>query len=59
MKLANDALVAVIEILRKGLTEGCDVSEMLRSLDLEPNGEGRLALKSQQDDVVWKTKGAS
>lgn len=39
MKLADDALIRIIEILRQGLMENKDVSELLRELDLEPRGE--------------------
>lgn len=34
MKLAENVLLEVVEILRKGLTEGVDVSDSLRELDL-------------------------
>ncbi len=34
MKLAPEALAQIIEILRIGLTEGTDVSQQLRCLDL-------------------------
>lgn len=44
MKLASDALIAIIEILRVGITEGKDVSQMLRDLDLIPNESGMLAV---------------
>jgi hypothetical protein len=46
MKLADDALIRVIEILRQGLMEGKDVSELLRELDLEPNSQGKLGVAS-------------
>lgn len=49
MKLADDALIAIIEILRQGLMEGKDISEQLKALDLAPNDQGRLAVQS----VSW------
>lgn len=45
MKLADDALIAVIEILRKALVEGDDVSQMLRDLELEVDVTGKLGVK--------------
>lgn len=35
MKLADSGLIAIIEILRKGLADGVDISQLLRELDLE------------------------
>lgn len=43
MKLANDALIGIIEILRQGLMEGKDVSELLKALDLEVK-DGKLSV---------------
>lgn len=51
MKLAQDALIGIIEILRKGLVEGSDVSQLLKELDLEDDGTGRLALSA--NNPVW------
>lgn len=42
MKLAPEALAQIIEILRLGLSEGRDVSQLLRELDLVPNSLGQL-----------------
>ena len=49
MKLADDALIAIIEILRQGLMEGKDISEQLKALDLSDNGLGKLGVTS----VAW------
>ncbi len=55
MKLADDALIGIIEILRKGLSDGIDVSEMLRSLDLVPDLLGKLKLGAPIEDMdEWK-----
>lgn len=35
MKLGEDVLLEIIDIVRQGLIEGKDVSEMLRDIDLE------------------------
>ena len=51
MKLANDALIAIITVFRKGLTEGSDVSEMLRNVDLVEDGSGKLKLNPQHEDI--------
>lgn len=51
MKLANDALLAIIGALRKGISEGIDISEMLRSIDLVVDGAGKLGLNPQHDDI--------
>lgn len=53
MKLANDALIRIIEILRQGLMEEKDVSELLRELELEQDSSGRLCVSSSQSE--WKT----
>jgi hypothetical protein len=46
MKLAQDALIGIIEILRRGLVEGHDVSQLLRELDLEQDQAGQLKLSA-------------
>lgn len=46
MKLAPDALIGIIEILRKALVENTDVSDLLRDLDLEIDSLGRLTLST-------------
>lgn len=48
MKLAPEALAHIVEILRLGLTEGRDISQLLRDLDLVPNSLGQLAPKGKQ-----------
>lgn len=48
MKLADDALIGIIEILRVALVEAKDVSQLLRSLDLEER-EGKLTLSPLND----------
>lgn len=55
MKLADDALIRIIEILRQGLMEGKDISELLRSLELEQNPGGKLSVASSSGD--WTTSG--
>jgi hypothetical protein len=52
MKLADDALIRIIEILRQGLMENKDISDLLRSLDLEQNTEGKLGV-SPGDNADW------
>ncbi len=46
MKLADDALIRIIEILRQGLMESKDISDLLRGLDLEVNSMGKLGVSS-------------
>lgn len=45
MKLDEVALLEIVEILRKGLTELVDVSDLLRNLELEETQEGKLTVK--------------
>ena len=51
MKLANDALIAIIGVFRKGLTEGTDVSDLLRNVDLVDDGSGKLKLNPNHEDI--------
>lgn len=44
MKLSPEALLEVVNILRLGLSEGKDVSQMLRDLDLVPGKDNLLDL---------------
>lgn len=44
MRLADDALIRIIEILRQGLMENKDISDLLRELELEPNSQGKLGV---------------
>lgn len=55
MKLANDALIAIISTFRKGITDGIDVSDLLRKIDLVQNESGRLGLNPQHEDI-WSPK---
>jgi hypothetical protein len=50
MKLADDALIRIIEIFRQGLMEQKDISSLLRELDLERNDAGRLAVSAASTD---------
>lgn len=54
MKLANDALLAIIGVFRKGLSEGIDISGLLRDIDLEEDTNGKLALSVEQKDIWSK-----
>lgn len=56
MKLANDALMAIIGAFRKGITENTDISDLLRRIDLVPGQDGKLKLSPQQDDI-WSKPG--
>lgn len=44
MKLGADALIEIMDIVRRGLTEMKDISELLRDLDLESKEEKVLSL---------------
>lgn len=55
MKLAPDALLAIMGTFRKGLIENIDISDLLKGLDLIPDGEGKLKLSPNQEDI-WSTK---
>lgn len=39
MKLGKNVLLEIVEILRVGLTEGVDISDLLRELDLEQESD--------------------
>lgn len=56
MKLANDALVAIIGAFRKGVTEGTDISDLLRNIDLVEDESGRLKLNPNHEDI-WLPRG--
>lgn len=48
MKLAEDVLIQIIEAVRKGLSEGVDISELLRNIDVEVDAaNGRVKLSNQ------------
>lgn len=42
MKLAPEVMAELIDIFRQGITEGKDMSERMRSLDLSANAESNL-----------------
>lgn len=54
MKLAKDALIEIIDIVRQGLATATDISENLRQLDLEVD-EGTSSLRLTSD--YQKAKG--
>ena len=47
MKLADSVLLEIVDILRIGISEGKDISEMLRELDLEPSTDEKLELSEE------------
>jgi len=55
MKLANDALAAILAAFRKGIVEGTDISDVLRGLDLVQDSSGKLGLAPQHDDI-WSPR---
>ena len=44
MKLSSDAMLEIVDIMRRGLAEKRDVSENLRELDLEKSDDDLLRL---------------
>ncbi len=54
MKLADDALIRIIEIFRQGLMENKDISELLRELELDVSG-GKLAISAAPTAAAWNT----
>lgn len=55
MKLADDALLMVVEIFRRGILGLSDVSQDLRDLELIEGADGKLTLKSSKWDSVNET----
>ncbi len=53
MKLADDVLIAIMDAVRRGLMEGTDISEDLRSLDLAYDGETTKLKLSKPLQDVW------
>ncbi len=53
MKLADDALVQIIDFLRQGLMEGKDVSELLKGMNLYPDATGKLGMTSSAPPNAW------
>lgn len=45
MKLADESLLQILDIFRKGIIEGCDCSQLLRDLQLEAREDGKLYLE--------------
>jgi hypothetical protein len=43
MKFSDDVLLEIVDIVRRGIATGTDVSQMLRDLDLEES-DGRLVM---------------
>ena len=39
MKLGEDVLLEIVDIVRKGLVDGVDISDLLRQMDLEEVGQ--------------------
>lgn len=50
MKLADDALLLLIDIFRSALVEGKDISQSLRDLELNPDADGKLTARSIQTE---------
>ena len=55
MKLGNDVLVALMGAFRKGISEGIDISKILREIDLVVGDNGNLKLSPDQPDI-WAEK---
>jgi hypothetical protein len=54
MKLADDSLLMLVEIFRRGVIELKDISQDLRDLDLVENKEGKLTLlRNDQENGDW------
>lgn len=49
MKLADDALLMLVEIFRRGILELKDISQDLRDIDLVEDSEGKLTLRK----MMW------
>ena len=58
MKLGDDVLLCIMEALRKGLSEGVDISELLREIDLVDDGSGKVRLSKPLKDI-WTVSGPS
>lgn len=54
MKLSEEVLVEIIDIVRQGIAEGKDISELLRAMDLVVTfGENKIGLSLE----YLRTKG--
>lgn len=51
MKLSKHGLIRIVEIVRLGLTEGRDISQMLRELDLVADERNELT----PSDQTWSS----
>lgn len=59
MKLADDALVAIVLSFQRGLCEGIDISDLLRSMELVERPDGKLGLAPQSESMktppdIWE-----
>lgn len=48
MKLAEDALLQILDIFRKGIIEMRDMSQDLRDLELKVGNDGKLYVNREQ-----------
>ena len=48
MRLGDDVLIEIVDIVRQGLVEGKDVSELLRALDVVGHVSGNVGLVYDQ-----------
>ncbi len=55
MKLADDALIMLMEIFRQGIMELKDISQGLREIDLVPDSSGKLTLRQTTWDKTNET----
>lgn len=53
LKFSEDVLLAIMEALRKGITDGVDISDMLRNLEMYADDDNKLRLIAALQDV-WK-----
>ena len=61
MKLGEDVLLDIIDIVRTGIVEGRDISEMLRQIELEsqPNQDGLFDVLRLESEYKKKRSGQS
>ena len=52
MKLAEDVLVEIIDIVRQGLSEGKDISDLLRNMELSVEPDSELG----KDDKIFLSR---
>lgn len=41
MKLGEDVLVQIVEAVRKGISEGVDISDLLRAIEVQVSADGQ------------------